>query len=316
MDPSVYYSICKSSFVKEEKKELVSYQRRGEIKQTTIEYGTIDLQNIKINLKLGNSIFKYYQSIIFANLDALSGCCKYKEGSLKLYNNSEYLNNTQLRANDEELTELKIDKNINVISAVVLGDITTGTVDYIKFRMKESVVYTLNSMGSDLGWKLDTTGPIDDYDTIIRKVQSVQNLGVDLLVDYSESDYNKSLLIALYTLFNDATWILKLTEIDINFIYSCSIFFDKIYLIRPLSTIVSDYIGNEIYLICKNKKVINGTPLENYILMLKSDNFNPLIPDDFTIWINSQIESLNKVDQANFDKYKAFILWNIPDNKI
>jgi hypothetical protein len=326
MDPTLYYSIVKSSF-SEDKKEYklpkykndsVDFSLAAQGKTNTNKILSIKVPNPKFNIDLGKSIFKFYRSVIFANLDALSFGVKHYNGSMKFSADDPYLDITQI--DDLKQADKNFSSSINttslkpnVITSLIISDDTTGTIDYIKFRKPEAICFTLNSVNTDKSVNLNPTGIIDlnvDWEQAVSQLQKSASLGVDLIVDYSNNNLKTVLLIAVYSINNSGTFIYKLPfteELNIKFLYMCSLFFNEISIVKPLSDL------NNLYLIAKNKKIINDRLLE--FLKLMTNDFQVDIPMDFINWIDGVKNSLNIEIKNRIDVYKPFIIWNIPDNK-
>ena len=141
MDPSLYYCLKKSSFnSKNEDYKISKYVNNStDFKMNLNQLPVIDIAELDINLNLGKSIFKFYNSVIFANLDALCFGTKHFNGSLKFSANDPYLDNIQL--SDLQNPEVKLQPNL--ITSIIINDDTTGVIDYIKFRKPEAICYTV-----------------------------------------------------------------------------------------------------------------------------------------------------------------------------
>lgn len=264
MDPTYFYSIPVNSF--ESKKEYKLYEcvksSNSEVVQTS---EILPVPKTKLNINLGNSVFKSNYAVVMANLDALTFACKNITGSLKFV--------------DQE----------NVITALCIDDTTGGITEYINFRKPEAAVYGINSIG-DKTVHLDDANNIDE---IIVALQKNVSLGVDLIVDLSENKDN--LKIATYCLNNNGTYIFKISELNIQFLYNVSEYFQNFYLIKPLSAFNEKFM----FLVAKNK--YNMSTL----------NVDMKVKSDFVKWIKEiNFDNLEQIDQ-----YKPFILWNIPDRK-
>jgi hypothetical protein len=307
MDPSLYYCLKKSSFnSKNEDYKISKYVNNStDFKMNLNQLPVIDIAELDINLNLGKSIFKFYNSVIFANLDALCFGTKHFNGSLKFSANDPYLDNIQL--SDLQNPEVKLQPNL--ITSIIINDDTTGVIDYIKFRKPEAICYTVNSINTKDSVKLNLNGTVDlenDWESVVSEIQKSSSLGVDLIVNYSDNSYKICLLISVFLLNNNGTFIYKLPELDTKFLYTCSLFFNEISIVRPLSDL------ENIYLIAKNKKIIDGKLLD--FLKNVNEDFNINVPTDFIDWINDIGNKINTKIEGDIDLYKPFIIWNIPDN--
>lgn len=336
MDPSINLSIKKSSFDKTDlsisrnifKNESIQF--KIETKSVQKEEYIINPKNIDYNLQrdlqrdlslslglnlglnLGKSIFKFYSSVIMANLDALSFATKHYNGSLKFSANTSDLNHDQYFTVNTP----------NLLKVCIINDSTTGILDYIRFRKPESVIFGINSHPDKNMFSINESPDMSlkqNYKKFISQIQESQILGLDLMVSMSNTDYLYILNIAVFILHNDGIFICKLDNIDIQFLYLCSLFFETIEIYRLLSSSCIQN-NNDIYLIAKNKKyrLQSHSKTEKLIdkleYYIQTNVWDIQIPTEFKEWIQKTVNDINnfKMDKE-LDIFLPFIIWNIPD---
>jgi hypothetical protein len=321
MDPTIFLTSNTSRIIKKDNGKInykfddVNFE---DVKKTELQYPSIDVVKIYIPLSLGLSTFTDYSAVIWSNIDAVHNYTKRKYRLEKTYTKS-VLNSAT--------TNLERDET-DSCSAVLLSHTTGGASEYIRYRVPNAQCYGINSVGTDLLWKLDTEvklDPNDETDETTSFLIKQFPLGMDILLDCSLCTYTNSIKRAVYTLSSSGCYILRTSELDPQSVYICTLFFEEVSLFRPMSSIcilpdfgIEDGEATCVYIICKNKRKLHGTELGELSKTL--NDLNLQLPQSFNEWWNEIIKSINDMDNvistAKFDKYKPFILWNIPDNKI